>query len=164
MSDPAGEEPAMPGAAPGPPRASPAGDDETRERIIEALRTCFDPEIPVNIYDLGLIYEVRFDPERRHAYVRMTLTSPACPVAGSLPGEVEQKVASVDGVDGVAVDLVWDPPWTMAMLSEAARLQLGGSAGAVAAQYTGQAGRRRQSGVGRRRADRVGGWESRRRS
>jgi len=109
--------------APAPQDPGPTRD--AKERIVDALRTCFDPEIPVNIYDLGLIYEVRFETERNHAYVKMTLTSPACPVAGSLPGEVERKVAGVDGVESAEVDLVWDPPWTMAMLSEAARLQLG---------------------------------------
>ena len=103
----------------------PAPEGTHRDRTVEALRSRFDPEIPVNIYDLGLIYEVRFEPERNHAYVKMTLTSPACPVAGTLPGDVERKVASVEGVESAEVDLVWDPPWSMAMLSEAARLQLG---------------------------------------
>lgn len=95
-----------------------------KEQVIEVLRTCFDPEIPVNIYDLGLIYEVDVDDEGK-AYVKMTLTSPACPVAGSLPGEVEMRVAAVDGVSQAEVDLVWDPPWDQSMLSEAAKLQLG---------------------------------------
>jgi FeS assembly SUF system protein len=100
------------------------GEEETQERIVEALRTCFDPEIPVNIYDLGLIYEVKVSDEG-HAYVKMTLTSPACPVAGQLVGEVEAKTAAVEGVSSVEVDLVWDPPWDQSMLSEAAKLQLG---------------------------------------
>lgn len=94
------------------------------EKIVEALRQCFDPEIPVNIYDLGLVYEVKVD-EASHAYVKMTLTSPACPVAGTLPGEVEQRVRAVEGVESAEVDLVWDPPWDQTMLSEAAKLQLG---------------------------------------
>ena len=98
--------------------------EETRQKVVEALRTCFDPEIPVNIYDLGLIYEVKVNEERR-AYVKMTLTSPACPVAGQLVGEVESKSAAVDGVETVEVDLVWDPPWDQSMLSEAAKLELG---------------------------------------
>ncbi len=98
--------------------------ESTKERIIAALQTVFDPEIPVNIYDLGLIYEVKVDADD-HAYVKMTLTSPACPVAGTLPGEVEQKVLAVEGVDTAAVDLVWDPPWDQTKLSEAAKLQLG---------------------------------------
>ncbi len=95
-----------------------------KEQVIEALRTVFDPEIPVNIYDLGLIYGVEIDDES-NVDVKMTLTSPACPVAGSLPGEVQNKVAAVEGVANATVDLVWEPPWTQAMLSEAAKLQLG---------------------------------------
>ena len=98
--------------------------ETTKEKIIAALQTVFDPEIPVNIYDLGLIYEVRVESDG-HAYVKMTLTSPACPVAGSLPGEVEQKVLSVEDVETASVDLVWDPPWDQTKLSEAAKLQLG---------------------------------------
>lgn len=97
---------------------------ETQEKIVEVLRTCFDPEIPVNIYDLGLIYEVKVSDESR-AYIKMTLTSPACPVAGQLVEEVETKTAAVEGVAGVDVDLVWEPPWDQSMLSEAARLELG---------------------------------------
>jgi FeS assembly SUF system protein len=99
------------------------GAPGTRDLVIEALRTCFDPEIPVNIYDLGLIYEVKVDGSR--AYVKMTLTSPACPVAGTLPLEVRAKVEGVEGIDFAEIDLVWDPPWSPAMLSEAAKLQLG---------------------------------------
>ena len=95
-----------------------------REDVIATLKTVFDPEIPVNIYDMGMIYEVRVE-ENGYAHVKMTLTSPACPVAGTLPGEVEVKVAGVAGVTDAKVDLVWDPPWTQAMLSEAAKLQLG---------------------------------------
>jgi FeS assembly SUF system protein len=98
--------------------------DAIRDKVIETLRSCFDPEIPVNIYDLGLVYEVTVTPEK-HAYVKMTLTSPACPVAGTLPGEVEQRIRTTDGVASAEIDLVWDPPWTQAMLSEAAKLQLG---------------------------------------
>ena len=98
--------------------------EEIQDKIVATLRTCFDPEIPVNIYDLGLIYEVKVCEERR-AYVKMTLTSPACPVAGQLVGEVEAKTAAVEGVESVEVDLVWDPPWDQSMLSEAAKLQLG---------------------------------------
>jgi FeS assembly SUF system protein len=99
-------------------------NEKIQNEIVEALRTCFDPEIPVNIYDLGLIYEVKVNDEG-HAYVKMTLTSPACPVAGQLVGEVEAKTAAVEGVTGAEIDLVWDPPWDQSMLSEAARLQLG---------------------------------------
>lgn len=93
-------------------------------RIIEAISTIFDPEIPVNIYELGLIYDLRITADSR-VQVDMTLTSPACPVAGSLPGEVEQKVRDVDGVQDVVLDLVWDPPWTPERMTEAARLELG---------------------------------------
>jgi FeS assembly SUF system protein len=98
--------------------------DHLRDKVIEALRTCFDPEIPVNIYDLGLIYELNV--ERSGAVgVKMTLTAPGCPVAGSLPGEVERKVKEVPGVSEAKVELVWDPPWDMSRMSEAARVQLG---------------------------------------
>ena len=92
--------------------------------IIEMLHTCFDPEIPVDIYELGLIYGIDIEPSG-DVKIRMTLTSPGCPVAGSLPGEVEEKVRSVPGVTGATVELVWDPPWCMDNMSEAAKLQLG---------------------------------------
>ncbi len=97
---------------------------ELEGSIIEALRTCFDPEIPVNIYELGLIYGIDVKPSGEVS-IRMTLTSPGCPVAGSLPGEVEQKVQAVPGVASASVELVWDPPWCMDLMSEAAKLQLG---------------------------------------
>jgi len=92
--------------------------------VVEALKTVYDPEIPVDIYELGLIYhiDVRDD---RSVEVRLTLTSPMCPVAGSLPPEVEAKVAQVPGVTSAAVDLVWEPPWNPSMMSEAAKLELG---------------------------------------
>ncbi|MEM9290374.1 MAG: SUF system Fe-S cluster assembly protein [Acidobacteriota bacterium] len=97
---------------------------DLEERIVEALKTIYDPEIPVSIYELGLIYDI--DVRGDHTVgIRMTLTSPACPVAGSLPGEVEMKVAGVDGVDACEVDLVWDPEWNPEMMSEAAQLELG---------------------------------------
>lgn len=91
--------------------------------IIEVLCTCYDPEIPVNIYDLGLIYDVAVSAGGQ-VHVTMTLTSPACPVAGSLPPEVENKVRTVDGVTDAKVEVVWDPPWTPERMSEAAKLQL----------------------------------------
>jgi FeS assembly SUF system protein len=91
--------------------------------VIEVLRTCYDPEIPVNIYDLGLIYKIEAAPEGRVA-IEMTLTSPMCPVAGSLPPAVQQKVLGVEGVTECTVDVVWDPPWTPDKMSDAARLQL----------------------------------------
>ena len=92
--------------------------------IIAALHTCFDPEIPVDIYELGLIYGIDIQPSG-DVNIKMTLTSPGCPVAGSLPGEVEQKVEAVPGVTSATVELVWDPPWCMENMSEAAKLQLG---------------------------------------
>jgi FeS assembly SUF system protein len=92
--------------------------------VVEALRTVYDPEIPVNIYELGLIYDVNVS-QNGFVDVNMTLTSPACPVAGSLPGEVEQRVLGVDGVTGAKVEVVWDPPWNPEMMSEEAKLELG---------------------------------------
>ena len=94
-----------------------------KAQIIEILRTCYDPEIPVDIYELGLIYDVDVD-AAGGARIQMTLTSPACPVAGSLPSEVESRIEAVDGVTNASVELVWDPPWTPERMSEAARLQL----------------------------------------
>ena len=103
-----------------------AVQDETLEaRVIAELHYIFDPEIPVNIYDLGLIYGVEADETTGRVDVRMTLTAPACPVAGSLPEIVADAVRTVDGVSDVGVELVWDPPWAVEMMSEAARLQLG---------------------------------------
>ena len=93
-------------------------------QVIEALRTCFDPEIPVNIYELGLIYGIQVDPTGA-VEIRMTLTSPNCPAAGSLPGEVRDKAQAVPGVTAVKVDVVWDPPWDQTRMSEAAKLELG---------------------------------------
>lgn len=93
-------------------------------QVIEALRSCFDPEIPVNIYDMGLIYDLKVSPEGV-VTVRMTLTSPHCPAVQSLPAEIEAKLRAVPGVTDVVIDLVWDPPWDMSKMSEAARLQLG---------------------------------------
>jgi FeS assembly SUF system protein len=101
-----------------------AGADQVRQRVIESLQTIFDPEIPVNIYELGLIYEVRVE-EAGDTHIQMTLTSPMCPVAEELPPEVESKARSVAGVRSVQLDLVWDPPWSPDMMSEAAKLQLG---------------------------------------
>ena len=94
------------------------------EDVIGVLHTCYDPEIPVDIYELGLVYGVSVTPAGE-VTVRMTLTSPACPVAGSLPGEVESKVRAVGGVREARVELVWDPPWDKDMMSEAAKLRLG---------------------------------------
>lgn len=93
-------------------------------QIIEVLRTCYDPEIPVNIYEMGLIYELKIDPSGSVA-IKMTLTSPNCPAAASLPSEVEAKVRTAPGVTDAKVEVVWDPIWNPSMMSEAARLQLG---------------------------------------
>lgn len=93
-------------------------------QVIEALRSCFDPEIPVNIYELGLVYDVKVDPSGA-VEIKMTLTSPACPVAQSLPAEVEAKIKAVPGVTDARIEVVWDPPWEPSKMSEAARLQLG---------------------------------------
>lgn len=93
-------------------------------KVIEALREVYDPEIPLNIYELGLIYDVKVEPDRS-VQIKMTLTAPACPVAGSLPGEVERKVESIPEVKSANVELVWDPPWSRDRMSEAALLQLG---------------------------------------
>ncbi|MAT56466.1 MAG: SUF system Fe-S cluster assembly protein [Melioribacteraceae bacterium] len=92
--------------------------------IIAKLKTVYDPEIPVDIWELGLVYEIKIDDEG-NTYIKMTLTSPACPVAGSLPPEVKEKVKTVEGVNDVYVDLVWNPPWDKDMMSEEAKLELG---------------------------------------
>ena len=97
---------------------------DLKDKIIQAMKTIYDPEIPVDIYELGLIYEIKID-EESNAYIKMTLTSPACPVAGSLPGEVKQRIESIKGVNKVKVDLVWDPPWDQDMMTEEAKLELG---------------------------------------
>lgn len=104
--------------------AATADPADVENGIVEALKTVFDPEIPVNIYELGLIYDVDLQ-ENGHVHVKMTLTAPGCPVAGSLPIEVQTKVQSVPGVASAEVELVWDPAWNPSMMSEAARLQLG---------------------------------------
>ncbi|HOR26944.1 MAG: hypothetical protein BWZ08_01245 [candidate division BRC1 bacterium ADurb.BinA292] len=120
------------GPAPGPDSAAAsapadpyhADTEALREAIIQVIRTVYDPEIPVNIYDLGLIYNIDVDPTG-FCHIRMTLTAPNCPAAGYLPGEVEQKAALVEGIRGVTVDVVWEPQWNQSMMSDAARLELG---------------------------------------
>lgn len=94
------------------------------ERVIDMLKSVYDPEIPVDIYELGLIYDVVIH-DNASVYIKMTLTSPACPVAESLPNEVEQKVASVPGVSGAKVEITFEPAWDRSMMSEAAQLELG---------------------------------------
>ena len=101
-----------------------AEGEALKEKVVEAIKTCYDPEIPVNIYELGLIYDVSVTPSSEVA-VKMTLTSPACPAAQSLPGEVEDKIRVMAKPKDVKVEVVWDPPWNPDMMSEAAKLQLG---------------------------------------
>ncbi|CDZ76995.1 FeS assembly SUF system protein [Legionella massiliensis] len=95
-----------------------------KDTVIAALKTVFDPEIPVNIYDLGLIYDININ-EEQHAHIQMTLTTPGCPVAQTFPGTVEQAVNQVEGISDCTVELVWEPPWTQERMTEAARLELG---------------------------------------
>lgn len=95
-----------------------------KETVIQALKGVFDPEIPVNIYDLGLIYTVSIN-EEKHVDIQMTLTTPGCPVAQTFPGTVEQAVNQVEGVTDCTVELVWEPPWSQERMTEAARLELG---------------------------------------
>jgi FeS assembly SUF system protein len=98
--------------------------NDLQNKVIEILRTCYDPEIPVNIYELGLVYETKVDPAG-DVQIKMTLTAPNCPVAGTLPQEVQEKVKAVPGVTSAKVDVVWEPPWDPSKMTEAARLQLG---------------------------------------
>ncbi len=111
------------------PESSSAGEPQDEnltleERVVAVLKTVYDPEIPVDIYELGLIYDVVSGPDGDIS-IRMTLTSPMCPVAESLPIDVQKRVGTVDGVTSVDVDLVWDPTWNPDMMTEAAKLQLG---------------------------------------
>jgi FeS assembly SUF system protein len=98
--------------------------EEIKQGVVEVLKTVYDPEIPVDIYELGLVYDVHVE-DSGAVVIRMTLTSPMCPVAESLPPEVEEKVRGVTGVTDVKIDLVWEPPWSPSLMSEAARLELG---------------------------------------
>ena len=95
---------------------------ETKDKIIEEIKKIYDPEVPVNIYDLGLVYDVQVNDKK--AKIIMTLTSPNCPVAESLPKEVKDGAMQVEGIEVVDLELVWDPPWTKDMMSEAAKLEL----------------------------------------
>ena len=99
-------------------------EDELREDIVAVLRTIYDPEIPVNILDLGLIYALDID-EQGNVDIDMTLTAPACPVAGTFPGVVESRVGEVPGVNSVHVELVWEPPWSPDSMTEEVKLELG---------------------------------------
>jgi FeS assembly SUF system protein len=96
-----------------------------QDQVVAALKTVYDPEMPINIYELGLIYDVAVDDAVGQVAIRMTLTAPNCPVAGSLPAEVERAVRAVPGVTGVTLDLTFDPPWSKDRMSEAAKLTLG---------------------------------------
>ena len=122
-------QPAQPPAAPAGSETAglvsdPARTAELQPAIVGALRKVFDPEIPVNIYELGLIYDILVT-DQKVVGIRMTLTAPGCPVAQSLPLEVKQRVSEIPGVTDVKVDIVWDPPWERDRMSEAAKLQLG---------------------------------------
>jgi FeS assembly SUF system protein len=125
-SDPNASEPTSVSASPstGAQAMSAEGKKILEESIINALKAIYDPEIPVDIYELGLIYDVVIHDDAS-VYIKMTLTSPACPVAGTLPGEVEQKVAGVQGVTSAKVEITFEPPWDRTMMSEAAQLELG---------------------------------------
>jgi FeS assembly SUF system protein len=110
--------------APAPASSDPLKTLELKPRIVEAISLVYDPEIPVNIYELGLVYDIVVDASA-HVHVRMTLTSPACPSAQQLPAEVRDRVRAVDGVSDASVEVVWEPTWTPDRMSDAARLQLG---------------------------------------
>jgi FeS assembly SUF system protein len=121
-----------PPAPPAPPALAPPLHNPVQQiekkilesQVIEVMRTVYDPEIPVNIYELGMVYGVEVEPPGK-VVVKMTLTSPSCPVAGSLPGDVQARVQNIPGVTEARVDLVWDPPWDPSRMSEAAKLDLG---------------------------------------
>ena len=97
--------------------------NDIKKKIVEEIKKIYDPEIPVNIYDLGLIYKIEVD-DKNKVNIDMTLTSPNCPVAESLPKEVKDSIMQIDGVDKVDLDLVWEPPWDKSMMTEAAKLEL----------------------------------------
>jgi len=105
------------------PETNPASTQPLREKIIEALKTCYDPEIPIDIWELGLIYDIGIA-SGNDVVITMTLTTPHCPAAETLPVDVEQKVSGVEGVASVRIELTWEPAWTPQMMSEAARLEL----------------------------------------
>ena len=107
-----------------PAEPSDADPNALYEAVIDALKDIYDPEIPVNIYDLGLIYDVEITPDH-HAKVKMTLTTPHCPVAESMPGEVEMRIGAVPGIGDAEVELVWDPPWDPQKMTDEAKLELG---------------------------------------
>lgn len=105
-------------------KLSEASVPDLRDKVLAAIKTVYDPEIPVDIYELGLIYEINIYPVN-NVYVQMTLTSPSCPSAEVIPGEVEQKIKTIEGVNDVKIELTFDPPYSQDMMSEAAKLELG---------------------------------------
>ncbi|MBL7987187.1 MAG: DUF59 domain-containing protein [Chlorobi bacterium] len=118
-------QPVAPTPAPVPATLNLAFDsDQIKQLVIDVLRTVYDPEIPVDIYELGLIYDISVEPPG-NVHVLMTLTAPACPVAGSLPGEVEEKLMDTPGISNATVELTWEPPWDRDLMSEEAKLTLG---------------------------------------
>ncbi len=108
---------------PDPPSLPP--DVPLKEKIIHAIKQVYDPEIPVDIYELGLVYDVHIDEAGKKVTVKMTLTTPHCPEAQTLPGYVKQMVERIEGIEQASVEIVWDPPWSKEMMSDAAKLQLG---------------------------------------
>lgn len=106
------------------PTVSSVSIPDLREKVITALKAVYDPEIPVDVYELGLIYEINVYPVN-NVYVLMTLTSPSCPSAEAIPGEIEQKIKSIEGINDVKVEITFDPPYSQDMMSEAAKLELG---------------------------------------
>jgi FeS assembly SUF system protein len=107
-----------------PPYTEASREHPLWPKVQEALRAVYDPEIPVNIYELGLIYKVDIQPETNNIFVEMTLTSPGCPVAGEMPGMIENSIKTVEGVGQIEVAIVWDPPWDPSKMAETAKLQL----------------------------------------
>ncbi len=101
-----------------------AEEEVLKEKVIEAIKEVYDPEIPVNVYELGLIYDVKIFPVN-NVYILMTLTSPSCPSAESIPSEIEQKVREIEGISDVSIELTFDPPYSTEMMSEVAKLELG---------------------------------------
>ena len=99
-------------------------DTELTQKVIDMIKTCYDPEIPVDIWELGLIYEINLD-EEKNLHIKMTLTSPSCPVAETLPPEVEQKLREIEGIKSAKIELTFEPPWEKEMMSEVAQLELG---------------------------------------
>ena len=104
--------------------SEPIPTDELKEKVLEKIKMVFDPEIPVNVYELGLIYEVSTFPIN-NVFVQMTLTTPSCPSAQAIPTEIEQRIREIDGINDVTVEVTFDPPWSQDMMTEAAQLELG---------------------------------------